>query len=237
MGNLGLVSSQRKPCKVGGSPRGSNRLKLYNGHGNVEATKALFAGCRGKQVKTFVPISLSIAIELSTTNITKLSNYVQSVQVLWSQPSSSLANESKFPEHSGKLKMLIKSCLSVVLTSTVYWLSNVSAKMGCSLYLVPLTRTGEQIINNYTLAFFDRYLNSQNSPLLNSPASNYPEVQSSSRLVTGSNVDQLTVNTHNSLQITKVELQTACRAKPYYLLPAYKQICQNCITQIVIPQF
>jgi hypothetical protein len=76
-----------------------------------------------------VPISLSIAIELSTTNITKLSNYVQSVQVLWSQPSSSLANESKFPEHSGKLKMLIKSCLSVVLTSTVYWLSNVSAKM------------------------------------------------------------------------------------------------------------
>jgi len=28
--------------------------------------------------------------------------------------------------------MLIKSCLSVVLTSTVYWLSNVSAKMGCS---------------------------------------------------------------------------------------------------------
>jgi hypothetical protein len=115
-----------------GHSRGSNRLKLYNGHGNVEATKALFAGCRGKQVKNFVPISLSIAIELSTTNITKLSNYVQSVQVLWSQPSSSLANESKFPEHSGKLKMLIKSCLSVVLTSTVYWLSNVSAKMGCS---------------------------------------------------------------------------------------------------------
>jgi hypothetical protein len=139
-----------------GHSRGSNRLKLYNGHGNVEATKALFAGCRGKQVKTFVPISLSIAIELSTTNITKLSNYVQSVQVLWSQPSSSLANESKFPEHSGKLKMLIKSCLSVVLTSTVYWLSNVSAKMGCSLgrnreggritYLATNTRTQQPVV-------------------------------------------------------------------------------------------
>jgi hypothetical protein len=144
-------------CKVGGSPRGSNRLKLYNGHGNVEATKALFAGCRGKQVKTFVPISLSIAIELSTTNITKLSNYVQSVQVLWSQPSSSLANESKFPEHSGKLKMLIKSCLSVVLTSTVYWLSNVSAKMGCSQRIL-IIKPKYDLLSGLKDSFWNDYL-------------------------------------------------------------------------------
>jgi len=79
---------------------------------------------------------------------------------------------------------------------------------------------GEQIINNYTLAFFDRYLNSQNSPLLNSPASNYPEVQSSSRLVTGSNVDQLTVNTHNSLQITKVGTTNSLQSKTILSAPS-----------------
>jgi len=52
---------------------------------------------------------------------------------------------------------------------------------------------GAQIIDNYTLAFFDRYLKSQNSPLLNSSSSsNYPEIQSSSRLVTGSVGDRPT---------------------------------------------
>ncbi len=51
---------------------------------------------------------------------------------------------------------------------------------------------GAKIIDDYTLAFFDKYLNYQNSPLLNGPASNYPEVQFDSRLVTGSNGDEPT---------------------------------------------
>ncbi len=40
---------------------------------------------------------------------------------------------------------------------------------------------GAQIIDDYTLAFFDKYLKNQNSPLLNGADPNYPEVQFSSR--------------------------------------------------------
>lgn len=42
-------------------------------------------------------------------------------------------------------------------------------------------KRGAEIIDDYTLAFFDKYLNSQNSPLLNGPDADYPEVQFSSR--------------------------------------------------------
>jgi len=68
-----------------------------------------------------------------------------------------LGNESKFPEHSGKLKMLIKSCLSVVLTSTVYWLSNVSAKMGCSQRIL-IIKPKYDLLSGLKDSFWNDYL-------------------------------------------------------------------------------
>ncbi len=35
---------------------------------------------------------------------------------------------------------------------------------------------GFDIVNAYSLAFFDRYLKSETSPLLNGPSKQYPEV-------------------------------------------------------------
>lgn len=51
-------------------------------------------------------------------------------------------------------------------------------------------KRGAKIIDDYTLAFFDKYLNSQNSPLLNAPNPNYPEVQFSSRYSTPTEVPE-----------------------------------------------
>lgn len=45
-------------------------------------------------------------------------------------------------------------------------------------------KRGAQIIDDYTLAFFDKYFKNQNLSLLNSPDPDYPEVQFSSRHVT-----------------------------------------------------
>ena len=53
--------------------------------------------------------------------------------MLWNQPSNSLASESKSHRKQWKAEnVFFRYCLSVVLTSTVYLLSNISAKVGCS---------------------------------------------------------------------------------------------------------
>ena len=56
-------------------------------------------------------------------------------------------------------------------------------------------KRGAQIIKDYTLAFFDKYLKNQNSPLLNGSNPNYPEVQFSSRNITSGGNEQSTFST------------------------------------------